>query len=170
MKLKNLLAGCLLVSCSTIFAVDKEEFVNSSHWAIQGAIVTGGVASIGIAHYSDSIEFGAAVTGAMDNDSDKTSIFTPVIFGGWRKNILENTYFAFGLNIGANLGEDSGENLDPDIFAGPYISLEQQLTSKLLLVGWIDPYNYEYRRTDDESLSINRFFNSGGIALNYYFS
>lgn len=168
MKIKARLAGMLVFSLSSIASALNTTTDDVRHWAVQGVIGTGGSLAIGLANYAPSAEFGASISGSVNNAEDKTSLVTPVLFGGWRKSLTQNTYFALGLELGANFGEDSGQDIDLDYFVGPYLSLEQQLTPRLLLIGWILPYQYEYQQLDGVSTSTDRFFASGGIGFSYF--
>lgn len=169
MKTKIALATLFIALCSNAYATDALTNSSASRWAIQSVMVSGGNFGIGIANYSDTTEFGATISATFNNANNQTSIFTPAVFGGWRKSLRENTFFAFGFDLVSNIGKEAGENIDTDIMAGPYISLEQQLTSHLLLLGWIVPYQYEYKKINCEAISTNSFFNSGGIGFSYLF-
>lgn len=174
MKLKHFVTSSLLLFSSVSFATTYKETLPNlftpSRIAIQGAIATGGTLSIGIVNYSETTELGFTISGTYNNASQPTRTVTPVIFGGFRKSIRELTYFAYGLNLVGTFGRNNGDTIKADYQVGPYISLEQMLTTHLMLSGWILPYQYSYQKTaGNSSTSTNSFFNSGGIALNYLF-
>lgn len=166
MKKSILSAVCALALCSTGYS---QTLITGNHVAVQAAIATGGSLGIGLTHYSDYSEFGFTLSGKYNNASNQTKTITPVFFAGLRKLLGENTYFAYGLDFLTQFGKDNGQTINSDYAIGPYISLEQALTTHLLLVGWIDPYVYEYEKKGGVSTSTNRFFSSGGIGLSYLF-
>jgi hypothetical protein len=150
-------------------------------WAVQGNIVTGGLFGIGLTRYTNSTEMGVTVAGTINDADAETRIFSPAIFGGLRKPLFDNTYFAYGIEAAANFGREDGYKISSDYSVGFYISLEQQLTPNLLLTGWIDPYNYRHQKLDydcdhhfcfmdDTSVSTHSIFSAGGVALSYFFS
>ncbi len=142
---------------------------NSHRLAVQGAIATGGNLSIGLVDYSEKTEVGVTISGTVNNASRHTKTATPVVFAGLRKALCERTYFAYGINFADTLGEYHGKHIDADYTVGPYISLEQMLTTNIMLSGWIEPYEFEYEKIHHSSLSTHNFFNAGGIAINYLF-
>lgn len=172
MKLKEIIAlsvvGLLSSSC---FACQCHIPTNIcwNRLAVQGAISTGGNLSIGLVDYTEKTEIGVTISGSVNNARRETRTVTPVIFGGLRNNIWNNTYFAYGLNVVGTFGREHGQRIQSDYQGGPYISLEQMLTCHLMLSGWILPYQYGYVKTGGSSTTTNSFFNSGGIGLNYLF-
>ena len=165
---------------SEVIIMERESF---NHLAVQGVLATNGELAIGLADYTNSTEAGLSFSVTFDNADDRTSLFIPTLFLGLRKELFENTYFAYGLDFTGVFGKDAGQHIDSDYIGGLYISLEQQLTSRVLLSGWIDAYSYEYRKlagadndhffghhhgSDSVATSTNRFFASGGIGLSYY--
>ena len=138
-------------------------------FAVQAAMATGGNLGIGIGHYSEQTEFGVTISGQINNARHSTKTVTPVIFGGLRNSLCEGTYLAYGLNFSNTFGTDRGRHIKYDIEAGPYFSLEQMLTSRLMLVLWINPYLYEYQKIGHQSVTTQSFFHAGGIGLNYFF-
>jgi len=164
-----LLAASGAVSAQTeevVYLYEEESF---SALAIQSTIATGGNLGIGLTYYTDTTELGFTASGLTNTAEDDTKLFVPVIYGGLRVALGESTYFAYGLDLLGQFGHETGKTIAADYKIGPYISLEQELSSRLLLVGWIDPYSYEYKKEGDVSISTNRFFADGGIGLSYYF-
>lgn len=172
MKLVYLMAAsALLFSC---LATANELPTKTNQLAIQGAIATGGSLGIGITNYTETTELGGTISGIIDNADDQTKLVVPVVFAGWRKLLSEGTYtdgtyFAYGLDLVGKFGHIDGERLDADYQIGPYISLEQLVTKHILLVGWIQPYSYEYVKKEGEITSINGFFACGGMGISYLF-
>jgi hypothetical protein len=137
--------------------------------AIQAAMATGGLLGIGVVDYTQQTEIGATLSGTYNNASNQTKTITPVIFGGLRHCLSENTYFAYGIDLAGTYGKDNGAHIESDYGIGPYISLEQMLTHHVMLAGWIQPYQYQYVKKDNVSVSTNSYFASGGLAINYLF-
>lgn len=139
-------------------------------FAVQTAMATGGNLSIGIAHYTEQTELGVSISGQINNARRSTKTVTPVLFGGLRTSLCEGTYFACGLDVSNTFGTCKNRKIKLELDIGPYLSLEQMLTSRLMLVLWINPYMYEYQKLDHkQSLTTQSFFNTGGIGLNYFF-
>lgn len=137
---------------------------------IQGAIATGGTLGIGVIDYTEKTEVGLTLSGKINNSSQQTKTITPVIFGGFRKALRDSTYFAYGLDLAATFGRNQGQSIDSSYQIGPYISIEQMLTTHVMLAGWIQPYAYQYEKiSGTSSTSTNHFFNTGGVAINYFF-
>lgn len=151
-----------------LFAYQYEDWC-SGRFAIQGAMATGGNLGIGVVHYTEITEFGLTISGQINNSHHSTKTATPVVFAGLRNSLCEGTYLAFGLNFANTFGVDHGKKIKYDISGGPYVSLEQMLTYHLMLVFWIDPYQYNYQKIGKESTSTQSFFSTGGIGLNYLF-
>lgn len=165
MKIKQLLTLSLLCVSSAGLA-----FHSGSHRiGIQGALATGGNLGIGIIDYTPVTEWGVTFSGSFNNASYENRTFTPVIFGGLRKQIAEHTYFAYGIDALGTFGKKDGLTIDSDYAIGPYISLEQMLTGHLMLSGWIEPYQYQYQKLGGYSVSTHNIFAAGGVALNYFF-
>lgn len=143
--------------------------VASAQIALQGAMATGGVMSLGVVQYTPSTEIGLTASGSINNAPDESKSFTPVVFGGLREALGEQTFYAYGLQLGDTFGQSNGETIKTDIFVGPYVSLEQMLTPHIMLSGWIMPYQYEYLKIDHVAVSTHDFFSAGGIAINYLF-
>ncbi|GEM_PF-1814162 len=163
-----------LMSILTLFAVtaEAEQFsnpFNTGRIGIQSAISTGGNFGIGLEHFTENTEIGFSLSGKINNASNQTKTITPVIFGGFRKSLGEKTYFAYGLNWVNTLGRDNGIEINSSYNVAPYISLEQMLTMHVMLVGWIEPYNYGYVKKGGASTSTHTFFGSGGLGINYLF-
>jgi hypothetical protein len=156
----RLLASAALVAVSS---------VASAQIAIQGAMATGGVMSIGLVQYTPSTEIGVTASGSFNNADDETKTFTPVVFAGLRESCGEQTFFAYGIDLADTFGDLNGSSIKTDIQVGPYISLEQMLTPHIMLSGWILPYQYEYLKVDHVSVTTHDFFSAGGIAINYLF-
>lgn len=174
MRFHSILSSLFLMTSTIAYAGGEEiiyvvEEENFSTFAIQGTISTKGNIGLGITHYTEQTEIGMTFSGLVDNNGhEQTKIFTPVLYAGFRKPLAENTYLALGLDMASAFGRDEGKHIDADIQIGPYLALEQELTSRLLLVGWIDVYNYEYLKEDGVSISTNRIFASGGLGFSYY--
>ena len=164
MFLRAFISTGLLLMTSVASADDKD----TTHLAIQGALVTGGM-SIGIVRYTPTTEIGVAVSGSVNNAHYATQTFTPVAFAGLRKLLGEQTYFAYGINFSDTIGHQSGLTINADYQVGPYISLEKMLTTHFMLSGWINPYQYEYQKIGGISTSTHAIFNAGGISINYFF-
>jgi hypothetical protein len=141
----------------------------SGRFGVQGALTTGGNLGIGVVHYTEMTEIGATVSGQINNARHSSKSVTPAVFAGLRHSLCECTYFAYGLNAAATFGTYNGERIKCDVGVGPYISLEQMLTSHLMLVFWIDPYQYRYQKTRSDSVSTHNIFSTGGIGLTYLF-
>jgi hypothetical protein len=167
MKLRAIFIGSMIAFASINTLADTD---NSSRLAVQGAIATGGNISIGLVTYREKTELGFTIAGKINNSSNQTKIITPVIFAGLRKAMKENTYFAYGIDFASAFGKESGETINSNYQVGPYISLEQMLTHNFMLSGWIQPYQYEYKKVGGSSTSTNNFFSTGGLAINYLFS
>ena len=165
MKLKYL----LFLSALTIGSVSHAGAEQTSHFALQGTIATDGAIGAGIARYTEHSEIGLTLSGITNNAEDHTKLFIPVLFGGWRKPIGDQTYFALGINLVNEIGTESGEHIHNDFIVGPYVSIEQALTKHVLLISWVDPYSYEYAKKGDDSISTSRFLASGGIGISYLF-
>jgi len=168
MRWKTAISIGLLALCS--MAQAKEDISNhSNRLAVQGLITTGGNVGFGLVDYTNWSEIGATIAVEINNAHKQTKLFTPAVFAGLRKPIGEQTYFAYGIDLASTLGQDTGKNIDSDIQVGPYISLEQALTSHLLLIGFIEPYSYEYQKKAGVCTSTHRVFSSGGLAMSYLF-
>ncbi len=141
----------------------------SAHMAIQGALATGGTLSIGVVRYAPTTEIGVTVSGSVNNAPHTTQTLTPVIFAGVRKALLDRTYFAYGINFADTIGHQYGLTINADYQVGPYLSIEQMLTTHVMLSGWINPYQYEYQKIGGISTTTNGIFSAGGIAINYLF-
>lgn len=137
--------------------------------AVQAAMATGGSLGIGLVDFTPKTEWGVTLSGKFNNADNQTSIVTPVLFGGMRQALGDNTYFAFGIDAAANYGRIDGVGINSDYFVGPYISLEQMLTCHVMLAGWIQPYQYNYAKIGGISTSTNSIFATGGVAINYLF-
>jgi len=169
--------SCTFFSCILFLSIFSSNFAENlweedngtGRFAIQGAIATGGTLGIGIVHYTENTEIGLTISGQINNASHSTKTVTPVLFGGLRNAICEGTYFAYGLNVVSTFGTDQGHKIKYDIGAGPYISLEQMLTCHVMLVFWIDPYQYQYQKIGKTSISTQSFFSTGGMGVNYLF-
>lgn len=137
--------------------------------AIEGAIATEGVFSLGLTYYTPRYEIGFNGGGFFNDAHFKTTLFTPVVFAGLRNYIGCQTYFAYGVSGVANFGKINGWNIESSYSAEIYISLEYYLTQRLLLVGWINPYAYATRKLEHHSrVDTNYFFNTGGLGLAYF--
>lgn len=173
MKLHTVITAslCGLFSLSCVAGTMSSPIVksDSNRIAIQAAIATGGNLGIGIVDYAETTELGLTISGTVNNASNQTKTISPVIFGGLRKALGEQTYFAYGIDLVSTFGRDHGSHINSDYAVGPYISLEQMLTSHIMLSGWIEPYQYHYVKIAGTSTSTNNFFSSGGIAINYLF-
>lgn len=164
---KKLLSAILFSMC--VYSSQLQALGCDNRFAIQSAIVTGGNFGIGIANYSNIAEYGLTVSGTWNNASHDTRLFIPAIFGGFRHLLGEYTFFAYGLDLASKFGRENGMAVNADVFAAPYISLEQALTSHLLLVGWVNPYSFEYEKRGGVSVTTQKFFGSGGLGLSYLF-
>ena len=162
-----MVSACVVMFSSMTYAAGMQ--ANDGRYAVQAAIVTGGNFGVGLVHYTSSTEIGATVSGKFNNASNRTALFTPAIFAGFRKPLGERTTFAYGLDLASKFGQDEGQHIDENIQIGPYISLEQALTNNLLLVGWIEPYTFEYEKKAGSSTTTQRLFGAGGLGLSYLF-
>ena len=154
----------------TVISVASADVSNdSARMAIQGAIATGGYLSIGIARYAPKTEMGISISGSVNNATNETQTFTPIVFAGLVKELGERTYFTYGVNFSDTIGHLYGLPINAYYQVGPYISLEQMLTTHLMLSGWINPYQYGYQKLGGVAISTNGIFSAGGIALNYLF-
>jgi len=157
-------------STNTTLPSSSDLSLPSSRIAIQGALITGGIFSLGLEQFTDKTEIGASVSGSINNQSSPTKTVTPVIFGGLRQALCDRTtYFAYGVDLAGTFGEDHGQHIKADYAVGPYISLEQMLTDHVMLAAWIQPYQFEYKKVGASSVSTQSFFSTGGIAINYLF-
>ena len=143
---------------------------NNAGYAIESAITTNGNIGAGITRYSDTTEIGVSFSGLIINTHHNTKLFVPVLFGGFRKQIAEQTYLAYGLDLASKFGKDTGATIKSDYFIGPYVSIEHQLTPNVLFLAWLDPYSFEYERVGCVSSSTHRFLGSGGIGVSYFFT
>jgi hypothetical protein len=168
MKLRLIVTAGFLSLCS-LNAFANETDNNSNRIAIQAALATGGTLGIGLVDYTEKTELGLSLSGNINNSSNETKTITPVVFGGLRKALGEQTYFAYGLNLVGTYGRNNGQHINSDYQIGPYISLEQMLTTHMMLSGWIEPYQYQYQKIGGVSTSTHDFFNAGGLAINYLF-
>lgn len=146
-----------------------EDYLCGHQFAVQAAIATGGNFGIGIADYTQTTEIGLTISGSTNNAPFETKIITPTLFAGLRNSLMEHTYFAWGLNLTNTFGTINGSHIDSDLQVGLYISLEQMLTNHLMLVGWIDPYQYSYQKLAGLGVTTNQFFSAGGLGFNYLF-
>ncbi len=140
--------------------------------AIQAAIGSDLIATsfgIGIARYTPTTEIGVTASGHVDNAPLRTQTVTPVIFGGLRKALGENTYFAYGINYIETFGHSEGLTIDLQYELGAYISIEQFLTNHIMLAGWIMPYQYDHVKIGGMTTANSEIFSAGGIAINYLF-
>ena len=124
---------------------------------------------IGMVRYAPTTEIGVNISGSLDNAHNATQTVVPVIFGGLRQNLGEKTYVAYGLSLTDIAGRIDGVHVDAFFQIGPYIALEQMLTTHLMLSGWILPYQYDYQKIGGVSMSGHDIFSAGGIAFNYLF-
>ena len=168
MLCRTIISASLLAMMS-VASADAMLNMDSTRVAIQGALVTEGDLSIGAVLYAPTVEIGITVSASLNNARYETKTFTPVIFAGLRKSILEHTYFTYGVDFADTIGRQNGLTINSEYQIGPYISLEQMLTSHLMLSGWINPYQYGYQKIGGVSTSTNGIFSAGGIALNYLF-
>lgn len=176
MRLNKGLTALALLMCSiTSYATCSKEtchLFSKNRIAIQSALATGGILGIGVASFTEKTELGLTVSGSVNNSSrNQNKTITPVIFGGFRKALGQSTYFAYGLDLASTFGKTQGNTINSDYQIGPYISLEQMLTTHFMLAGWIQPYQYHYQKNSGSSTSTstNNFFSTGGIAINYLF-
>lgn len=160
---------CCLIALSSLVHANGIVETHSGHPAIQGSIATNGNVSAGVAYYTETTEIGLLVSASINNASSQTKLFVPAFFAGFRKTLLDNTYFAYGLDLATKVGRESGEEINSYIAVGPYISLEQALTKHFLLVGWIEPYSFEYEKKCSVSTSTNHIFSMGGLGISYLF-
>src|SRR5436190_16327045 len=155
MKKGCLLLFCTFNLCASAYAVD--QFAAKPYRiAVQAAIATGGTLGIGLTRYTETSEIGFTVAGSINNASYETKILVPVIYGGFRKALNDQTYFAYGLDLASKFGREDGYTVKSNIFVAPYISLELALTTNVLLVGWIDPYSYEYQKLGSCSVTTQK--------------
>ncbi len=164
MTFKQIFCACSLLAFS--LSCEANAAANTSHAAIQGAISTGGNLGIALANYSERTEIGLTLSGKTNNKG--TGFVVPALFAGIRHEIGQSTYFAYGIDLASKFGEDGGRHVDANVQVGPYISLEQALTNRFLLVGWIEPYTYEYEKLNGYSTTTQRVFGAGGIGISYY--
>jgi hypothetical protein len=165
-RLKTIIVSLILLSCSGL----TNAYTNANGIAVQGVLVTGGNLAIGLVDYAPNTELGFTIGASWNNKSQATQLVIPALFGGFRQQILDHTYFAFGLDLVTKFGTVNGQHVDAAISAGPYISLEQSLSSRVLLVGFIQPYSIDYEKLAHSSSTTQHFFSTGGIALSYIFS
>lgn len=168
MKLSLALAAALMGS-SALAQAQEGQAAGYNGLAVQAVIATGGTLGMGLSRYTNNTEIGFSVSGTADTANAQTKLFVPVLYAGWRKALREKTYFSAGLDLLGKYGRDAGQAISADYQAGPYVSLEQVLTSHILLNVWVDPYNYEYKSAGGVSTSTNRFFATGGLGLSYLF-
>ena len=124
---------------------------------------------IGMVRYAPTTEIGFNVSGSVNNAHNATQTVVPVVFAGLRKNLNQQTYFAYGVSFTDIAGHIDGLKIDAFYQVGPYIALEQMLTNHLMLSGWILPYQYDYEKIGGVLVSGHDIFSAGGIAFNYLF-
>lgn len=146
-----------------------EDYFCDHQFAVQSAISTGGNFGIGIVDFTQTTEIGFTISGSINNAPLETKRITPVIFAGLRNSICEHTYFAYGFSLNKTFGSINGNQINSDLEAAFYISLEQMLTNHIMLVGWINPYQYEHRKLAGVDVTTNQFFSTGGLGINYLF-
>lgn len=170
-KSKLLIAITSLVASSLAHAGYEflDDYLCGHQFAVQSAIATGGNFGIGIVDYTQTTEIGFTISGSSNDAPFETKRVTPVLFAGLRNALCENTYFAWGAALNKTFGTINGLHVDSDIQAGVYVSLEQMLTNHFMLVGWIQPYQYEYRKLADVGVTTNQYFSTGGLGISYLF-
>lgn len=133
-------------------------------WGIQGAVVTNGNITTGVAYYTPHSSAGITV-GAHVANHDNSRV-TLSIFGGPRDLIHPQVYFAYGLDVGTTLGDD----IKNSYFIGPYIGLDYYATTNILFSVFVNPAMYNHEEIKHQSTQ-NRvdIFSSGGIGISYLF-
>lgn len=141
----------------------------TGRFGIQTALASGGNLGIGLTYYTENFEFGITASGHINNARHSTKTAIPVIFAGLRQQLCNGTYFAYGINALGTFGHIEGKKIKSDYAVAPYISLEQVLTPDLILVLWVDPYNYHHQKLGCRSTTTQSFFSTGGIGLSYLY-
>lgn len=167
------IATSVALTHSCVYAADIKNTDNTvGRWGIQGVVTAaGGSGNTGVdfIRYEHAYEIGAGISNTFNNSSAKSNDFNISTFVGLRHYITNNTVFAYGLNLSTDFGKSNGQNIKSSFGAGPYVSIEQYLTSHVVVSAWINPYYYNYLKTTNTSTSTNRFLNSGGIGIAYLF-
>ena len=141
---------------------------SSNRWGVQGAIVDSGATSIGLVNYGECHSAGITISGFLKTSGKTTHVFTPGLFGGPRFKIRENTYFAFGIDVGARLGKQDGNSINSSVVVGPYVSIEYQPVRHIVLSAWINPYTFQNERIAGKRTTTHKFA-AGGIGISYLF-
>lgn len=146
-----------------------QDYLCGHQLAMQAAIATGGNFGIGLVDFTQTTEVGFSISGKINDAPLETKTVTPVLFAGLRNSLTEHTYFAWGLEGNKTFGTINGSHIKSNYQVALYISLEQMLNNHVMLVGWINPYQYEYQKLADIGVSTNQFFSTGGLGINYLF-
>jgi hypothetical protein len=125
---------------------------------------------MGLGLYGDNFELGLTGSGYVEDSATAHDIVTAVVYGGARKKIEKNVYFASGVTFLQNFGDEDGLPINREYEIGPYVSLEIMISQKVLIGGWILPYQYDYEKVNGVARKEHEYFSSGGITLNYYFT
>ena len=141
----------------------------AGRFGVQAALSTGGNTGIGLTYFTEDFEVGITASGHINDARHSTKTATPVLFAGLRQQLCNGTYFAYGITALGTFGHIDGKKIKSDYAVAPYISLEQMLTHDLMLVLWIDPYNYHHQKLGSHSTTTQSFFSTGGIGLNYLY-
>ncbi|RZI46606.1 hypothetical protein [Candidatus Finniella inopinata] len=141
---------------------------SSNRWGVQASIVDSGTTSIGVVNYGECHSAGFNVSGFLRTNGKSTNVFSPAFFGGPRFKVRENTYFAFGVDISTDIGKKDGRSINSSVNVGPYVSIEYQPVSHIVLSAWINPYTYQNQRIGGQRTTTHKFA-AGGIGISYLF-
>ncbi len=148
--------------------VQQHAETSSNYWGVQAAIVDSGATSIGLVNYGECHSAGLTIAGFLKTTGKKSHVFTPGFFCGPRFKVRENTYFAFGVDVGARLGKEDGNSINSSIKVGPYVSIEYQPVRYVVLTAWINPYTYQNEKIGGKRTTTHKFA-AGGIGISYLF-
>lgn len=171
MKLKISIVCALLGTSILTYASDNQSnliYQDSTRYAIETSITTGGNVSVGGDVYTKNFEAGIFGGGKISNGDSQTRLFTPGGFVGLRKFLCNTTVFAYGLDASTTFGKDSGKVIHYSYTVGPYVSLEQIFTDHIMLAVWYNPYLYTLEKKA-EVITRTHNFGAGGIGIKYLF-
>ncbi len=132
---------------------------------------TDGNGSLGFGYYSNNFAVSLSINGLNYSDGPETSYWTPFLFAELKKEIDSNTHFGYGVNYHQTFGDDNGEEIR-DYSLGPHLSISHKLLDKLLIMGWVNPYEYRFigRKTSSGTTGNSiAAYGSGGLRLVYFY-
>ena len=154
------------ITLLALFPASAVAFENG-HFALQAAHSNSGN-SLGFVRYGDTYSGGIYGNYTSDNAAAQTSVGALGLFFGPRSNVAETTYISYGIDLIAVLGTLQGVNIDHDWIAAPYIGVEQNIGSRVVVTGWINPYSYEHKSLGGLTI-VTHSTGVGGIGIAYLF-